>query len=37
MGCIGRGRLNINVWAYISKDYIVNVNFLAPNSAKNVD
>ena len=27
----------INVWAYISKDFIANFNFLAPNSAKNVD
>ena len=27
----------INVGAYISKDFIANFNFLAPNSAKNVD
>ena len=27
----------INVWAYISKDFIVNFNILAPNSAKIID
>ena len=33
MGRLGRVG-TINVWAYISEDFIANFNFPAPNSAK---